>query len=132
MADVAFEATGKTLEELFESAGRALTNSMIENPEKIEAKETVTFCLKSTTEEKLLHNFLSEIVFYKDAEMLIFSKYELKFSKKREEIILEASLKGEKIDNKKHHMIVDVKAVSWHMYKVEKTDAWKAFAILDV
>jgi len=41
-------------------------------------------------------------------------------------------LKGEEIDNKKHHMIVDVKAVSWHMYKVEKKEEWNAFVILDV
>jgi SHS2 domain-containing protein len=29
-------------------------------------------------------------------------------------------------------MIIDVKAVSWHMYKVQKDDEWKAFVILDV
>ena len=46
---------------------------------------------------------------------------------------LEAKLSGEKIDTGKHNMIVDVKAVSFHMYKVEKTDdGWKAFVILDV
>ena len=131
-ADVAFEASGKTLEELFGSSGKALTRSMVENPESIESRESVKFSLKNDNMEKLLHDFLQEIIFHKDAESLIFNDFNLKVTEKKGECSVEAILKGEEIDNKKHHMIVDVKAVSWHMYKVEKEDEWKAFVILDV
>jgi SHS2 domain-containing protein len=132
MADVAFEATGRTLEELFESSGRALTSSMVSNAESISAKTKVEIKLENEDEERLLHDFLQEMVFYKDAESLIFSGYEIKVSRKGKGYSLKATLEGEEIDNEKHAMVVDVKAVSWHMYKVRKEEEWKAFVILDV
>lgn len=133
IADVTFEATGETLEELLESSGKATTNAMIEDVDSLEKKETVKFTIDSENEEKLLHDFLQEIVFYKDAEQLLFSDYSLKVTKNDKGYSVDATLKGEKIDMKKHALISDVKAVSWHMYKVEKTEqGWKAFVILDV
>ena len=132
IADVTFEATGKTLEELFESAGKAVTNSMVSDLATVEQKITKEFTLKAENEEKLLHDFLQEIIFYKDAETLLFSGYSLKI-KKDNGYSLEVTLKGEHLDMKKHDLIVDVKAVSWHMFKLEKTEkGWEALAILDV
>ena len=78
IADVTFEATGKTLEELFESPGKAVTNSMVSDLAIVEQKITKEFTLKAENEEKLLHDFLQEIIFYKDAETLLFSGYSLK------------------------------------------------------
>jgi len=133
MADVAYEATGKTLEELFESSARALTNSMLEKLDSIGNSESVKFSLKADNEEKLLHDFLDEIVYYKDAENLVFNEYSLKITREEGGYDMEAVLNGEKINQKKHNINVDVKAVSWHKYKVGKdNDGWKAFVILDV
>jgi SHS2 domain-containing protein len=132
IADVTFEATGKTLEELFESAGKALTNSMVSDLDTVENKTSMKFSLKNVDEERLLHDFLQEIIYYKDAEVLLFNDYKLKITKEEDGFGLEAILGGEKIDPKKHELIIDVKAVSWHMYKVEKNDEWEAFVILDV
>ncbi len=132
IADVTFEASGKTLEEVFESAGKALTNSMVEDLGTVEEKVEKSFCLKAKSEERLLHDFLDELVFYKDAEQLLFSGYSLRISEKDGQWCLEADLKGEKLDMKKHDLTVDVKAVSWHMYRLEKKEGWKAFVILDV
>ena len=39
VADITFEASGKTLEEIFESSANAVTSAMIDKLEKIEAKE---------------------------------------------------------------------------------------------
>ncbi|MBD3210562.1 archease [Candidatus Micrarchaeota archaeon] len=133
MADVAFEATGKNLEELFESAGKAVTKSMIENIESIEEETSVEFSLNHGSVDRLLHDFLDELVYYKDAENLFFSGYMLKIRKEEGKYYLEAMLKGEKINPDKHELVVNVKAVSWHKYEVKKKeDAWKAFVILDV
>ncbi len=133
IADVTFEATGKTLEGLFESAGKALTNSMVADLNSVERKVKKKFTLKAENEERLLHDFLQEIIFYKDAETLLFSGYSLKITKSDKGWLLEATLEGEKLDMKKHDLIVDVKAVSWHMFKLEKNEkGWKALAILDV
>jgi SHS2 domain-containing protein len=132
MADVAFEATGKTLEEMFESAAMAVTNSMVSEMQAIDRTEKVEITIESKDEEKLLHDFLQEILFYKDAENLVFSGYSVKISRTGKGYSLMAEMTGEQIDMNKHDLVVDVKAVSWHRYKVEKTDVWKAFVILDV
>lgn len=132
-ADVAFEATGKTIEEMFICAAKATTNSMVDDLTKIETKKSIKIEIKANDEEKLLFEFLQEIIFYKDAKQLLFREYEILIKKIESGFLLEANLKGEKINNKKHDLIVDVKAVSWHRFEVEKTKSgYRAFVILDV
>jgi SHS2 domain-containing protein len=135
LAEVAFEARGKTLEEMLEAAANATTNAMVDDLKTINQKKKVKIKVDADDYERLLHNFLQEIIFYKDAKLLLFSGYEIKVEEKPKtgKLILRATLIGEKIDMKKHELLVDVKAVSWHMFKVEqlKTD-WKCFVILDV
>lgn len=135
IADVAFLATGKTIEEMFKSAAEATTNTMVKELDSVIAKKEITFELKANSIEQLLHDFLQELIFYKDAKLLLFKEYELKVSERYSQFFLDAKLKGEKLNMKKHELLVDVKAVSWHMFKVEEdkeNKEWKAFVILDV
>jgi SHS2 domain-containing protein len=134
LADVAFEASGRTLEEVFESAGNALMNTQVGELSAIGTGTVVSFTIENKDTERLLHDFLQELIFYKDAELLLFREYDLKITKLDSGAWkLAASLKGEPINPKKHELLVDVKAVSWHMFKVAKDESgWKAFVILDV
>jgi SHS2 domain-containing protein len=133
MADIAFEATGKSIEGLLESAGNALMNTQVSDLKKIKPKIEKRIEIKSQNEERLLHDFLQELIFLKDAELLLISKYLMKIYRTETGIVLKAVLKGEQIDQTRHEMLVDVKAVSWHLFKVERINgAWKAFVILDV
>ncbi|HSB46591.1 MAG TPA: archease [Candidatus Bilamarchaeum sp.] len=133
IADVAFEARGKTIEAMFISAGEALMNTQVKDLRSIGAKVEKRFSLENKDEERLLHDFLQELIFLKDAELLLFREYEVEIAKKEGGFRLSASLRGEQIDQKKHELLVDVKAVSWHMFKIEKTKTgWKCFVILDV
>lgn len=141
VADVAFEASGSTMEKLFESAAEAVTATMVREVKSVKALKTKKFSLSEENEEKLLFEFLQKLVFYKDAELLLFSKCEVKTSggaksKKNGEnnfLKLNAVLKGERIDAKKHELLVDVKAVTWHKFELKKTArGWKAQVILDV
>jgi len=128
IADVSFEADGETLEELFESCGKALTNSMIRNPRSIRPEKQVKLSIEAGSTEQLLYEFLDDLIFYKDAEQILFSRYEIKINVNR----LTAVLSGEQMDPERHELIIDVKAVSWHMFRVEKKEKWEAFIILDV
>ncbi len=133
IADVAFEASGRTIEEMFVSAGEALMNTQVKDLASVSAKEERRFELDEKDAERLLHKFLQELIFYKDADVLLFREYRLKISEGGKGLKLRASIKGEPIDPKKHELLVDVKAVSWHMFKVEeKEGGWRAFVILDV
>ncbi len=136
VADVAYEAGGKTMEEMFESAANALMTTQVKDLETVKKKEKVTFKLENKDEERLLHDFLQELIFYKDAKLLLFSRYKLKITRQSSGgFKLEATCFGEELNMKKHELLVDVKAVSWHMFKVwqdEKKKEWKCFIILDV
>ncbi len=148
MADVAFEATGKTLEEMFASAADAMMTTQVKDLKKVEHKVEKDFSLKAADEERLLHDFLQELIFFKDAERLLFSGYELRITREAGakggnakggrgteggRYVLNAKAKGEPLDMKKHELLVDVKAVSWHKFSVEKTaKGWKAVVIIDV
>lgn len=132
IADVAFEASGKTIEELFESAGLAVINSMIGNLMQIEQKVVKSFEVEAEDVEMLLFNFLQEIIFYKDAEQLLFNKFDLDIGQ-NDKWHLSAKAYGEEIDREKHELLVDVKAVALHKFKVEETaQGWKAMVIVDV
>ena len=134
IADVAFEATGKTLNELFEACATAIVATMVKNYKKIAKKQVKKFTAYSKGNvEKLLHDFMNELIFIKDAEKLLFGKCKVNVVQRDGAYALEAECYGEKINPKKHILLVDVKAATWHMFKVEETDkGWKALVILDV
>ncbi|MEM5802248.1 MAG: archease [Candidatus Aenigmatarchaeota archaeon] len=133
IAEVAFEAVGKTLRELFESAGLALINTQIRNIQKIEKKVKQKIEVEAENIEMLLFNFLQELIVLKDSEQLLFNKFDIDIMPKNKKWKLIALAYGEKINPKKHDLSADVKGVSLHNFKVEETKGgWRAFVILDV
>ena len=133
IADVAFEATGKTLKQLLESSALAVTNTMVKDLDSIEHKVEKKFTVEGDNAEKLLFNFLQELIFYKDAELLLFNKFELDITPKKNQFQLSVKAYGEKLDMKKHELIVDVKAVTYHGFEIKETkEGWKAKIIIDI
>ncbi|MEW6569816.1 MAG: archease [Nitrospirota bacterium] len=133
ISDVAFEAWGDTIEEMLQSAARALTNTMTEDVDKIERKITKEFDVEAANVEMLVFNFLQELIFFKDAERLLFSKFDLDVNEKEGRWHLSVKSYGEELSPEKHDLRADVKAVSFHNYRVEKTPGrWEADVILDV
>ena len=137
-ADVAFEATGKSLEEAFTSAAEATLNVMIDEPDRIgepdriERKEAVDVELENDDLEMLLFDFLNELVYYKDSRKLLLRVDEIKIEDEGQ-FRLAAKLYGEKLDPLKHPLGADVKAVTLHRFSLSKSDdGWKATAVLDI
>ncbi len=112
-ADVAFEATGKTLEELFVNCANALTAMMVE-PKTVTPTISKKITLENTTEEKLLFDFLQELVYLKDADYALFTEIKVKIVKieKNKTYKLTADIRGETIDPTKHKLGNDVKAIT--------------------
>ena len=128
-ADIAFEANGKSLEELFRNCALA-TFEVMADVKRIEPKITKKISLKGKSEENLLYDFLSELIFLKDSESLLFNKFDISIDK---DLTLETTAYGETINHDKHHTKLDVKAVTLHMFRVEKIKTgWKATVILDI
>ncbi len=133
VADIAYEATGKTLAEMLESSALALTNTMVKDLKAVKTPESVEFEVKAPTGDKLLHSFLEEIIFYKDAKRLLLTKFKIRITSLADGYRAQIAARGDIINQKKYEMLVDVKAVSWHMFKVEQQkDGWRCFVILDV
>ena len=70
-ADIAFEATGRDLPELFSDASDATMNVMIDNLDAIEPRETRHIELSNNEIDMLLFDFLQELIYFKDAERLL-------------------------------------------------------------
>ena len=133
IADIAFEASGKTLEELFQSAADAVTNVMVEDLKTIHLTESRSFQEQNSQLDLLLFDFLQELIFYKDSEQLLLRAPELSIEKSEGNYKLSATLKGEFLNPQKHEQRVDVKAVTLHQFFVEETsNGWLAHVILDI
>ena len=134
VADVAFRARGKTPEDLFGSAGKAVTAVMVKDLRTIRLRETKVINLASEELDLLLFNFLQEIIFYKDADQLLLRSFALKITKNRDgSYTLNGTGRGERIDPKRHQLLVDVKAVTMHRFKVvQDSRGWEATVILDI
>ena len=128
-ADVAFEAYGKDLNELFANAALAMFEVMV-NVKQIEPKIKRKVKVKGDDLLSLLFEWLNELLFYYGAENLAFSKFEVKVNEKSFE--LEAICWGEEIDPAKHETKTEVKACTMHKMKIEKNEIWKTRVILDI
>ncbi len=132
-ADVAFAAQGATLEEVFSSSVDAMMNVMVEELSTIEPAQTVEVEVEHGELDLLLFSFLNELIFYKDARRLLLRVSSLNINRREGLFSLKALLSGEEIDLEKHHMNVDVKAVTLHRLRVEETgQGWEATVVLDI
>jgi SHS2 domain-containing protein len=132
-ADIAFEAIGSDLAELFSNAADATTNVMIENIEAIQARETRQIELSNDKLDLLLFDLLQELIFLKDAERLLLRMREVQIAEEHENYFLKATAEGEPLDTERHHQRADVKAVTLHDFSVERTESgWKARVLLDI
>lgn len=130
-SDVAFEAFGKTPSELFENAAVA-TFSVMCDLKKVKAKTEKTLKLKAPTLEDLLFDFLNELLFLKDRDSILFSKF-LVTIHLNDLNHLSAEISGERIKPLKHKLGVDVKAVTKHKFKIKKEKKiYKATVVLDI
>jgi SHS2 domain-containing protein len=131
MADVLFEVEADSLNELFAQCGIAVEESQIklDNVSQTEKREING---ENKKIEYLLFDFLDDLLFYKDSEQLIFSKFDCKITEEDGVYTLNCTAYGEKISDK-HEQIVDVKAITMHLFEVKKTDdGWFAKVLIDI
>ncbi|PPD58593.1 archease [Dehalogenimonas etheniformans] len=132
-ADIAFEASGDTLEECFRAAVEAVLNVMVDNPEAVLEIENRNIKLNNNALDLLLFDLLQKIVFFKDAEQLLLHLDGIVLNRMGTLWRLSATGKGEFIDPKRHRQRADVKAVTFHNFTLEQTEkGWRAHVILDI
>jgi len=133
IADVAIEAWGTTIEELFTAAADAAINVMVGDLDSIANETQRYFRLEDSELDMLLFKLLQELIFLKDAQHLLLRVRNIRVQRTNGSHILVVQAGGERIDPARHELIVDVKAVTLHRLRVEETGhGWVATVILDV
>lgn len=132
-ADIAFEAYGKDISQLFENAGLALESAMVETA-TVKPLHSEKLKIKKEKLEELLFDFLEELVFLKDSKRLLFNRIKCDIQPAVRSWQLTAELRGERIDSKRHKLGVDVKAVTKHMFEIKQLPEkdWYCRVVLDV
>ncbi|MEM4262049.1 MAG: archease [Candidatus Diapherotrites archaeon] len=117
IADIAFEAKGKTLEELFANCGKALSEIMVDT-KKIIPKKVFEFEKEGQNIESLLYDFLSELVYLKDVDGLVFKEFKVNLEKKQKVRVV---CKGNFLSSlPKNSFRNDVKAITLHLFGIKK------------
>ncbi|MBD0305105.1 MAG: archease [Nitrospiraceae bacterium] len=134
IADVAFEASGETPSELFTAAAQAVIETMV-NSSSVSSSWSLNIEREEEDVSSLLFEWLSDIVYVKDAEGVVFQKTTATVLEDpmRHVWRLQGTLSGEYIDSKRHELRSDVKAVTKHLYEVlEQDNRWTARVVLDI
>ena len=134
LADLAFEVTGSSADELFADAWEAALRVMIEEPSSLERRVRRVIELENESLEHLLVDFLQELLFHKDAEGLLLRLANCRVTLADGRYRLVAQAEGEAVDPQRHTLGTDVKAVTYHHLSVQRhaEGGWRATVILDV
>lgn len=129
--DVAMVARGNSVEALFRAAALGLSETMVET-QGVRAEIAKEITLSADSIDRLLYQWLSEMVYLKDAEGLVFSRFDVTIDRGAS-CRLAGVATGERIDPARHLLRNDVKAVTLHRFQVvQEEGTWKATMIFDI
>jgi SHS2 domain-containing protein len=132
-ADVAFEATGQTLEVVVRSAWEATLDVMLQGHTPPAGAPRRPLRIRAPSTEELLFALLEKIVFAKDAEGILLMPASLVVREGSGAADLEAEVWAVGVDTVADRLGTDVKAVTFHHFGLVRTaDGWRATVVLDV
>lgn len=130
LADIAFEAESGSIDGLFEACALAISDIMVD-PETLRPSTERRFALESESLDRLLYDFMTELIVVKDVDSLLFRTYAVTVS--LEGRSLRAVARGEEIDRERHRLRNDVKAVTMHLFGIKHEDGkWRTTVVLDI
>jgi SHS2 domain-containing protein len=134
-ADLGLRIKAATLDELLVEAARGLLAMHVANPATIKPVQDRTISLAASDPSYLLFDWLSELLYIFETEKLLLCEFEVQCGGevKGSELRLTATCRGELMDNERHEMDHEVKAITYHGLKVEQTpQGWFAEVIVDI
>lgn len=132
VADMAFEAEGDSVEDLFRGATQALIEAMA-NPSTVQGTWERTIRRVEADAATLLFDWLSDLVYWKDAAGVVYRDVQLTLKRRLAEWELQARLYGAPVDPTTQELRADVKGVTKHLYTLtEAGGRWRVRVVLDV
>jgi len=131
-ADLFFRSYGKNLGECYTNAARAMFSALVDS-HSVDPVIKRTLFLEANDLPALMHDYLSEILFLFETEGMVFRDFDVSVEQKGAINKLSATLSGEKFNKKKHIILTDIKAVTYHDLKVEEQKGqWVAEVLCDI
>ncbi|MGR3320113.1 MAG: archease [Candidatus Anammoxibacter sp.] len=140
-ADLGILVFGNDLNHLFANAANALSDILTDKP-KVEDVKTKEIIVTGIDLEQLMINWLQEVLYYYDVYSFLFKRFdvhEIITSKHEEEassptsLTIKATGFGEIFDHKRHSILTEVKAATYHQIEVKENNGkWQARIIFDL
>lgn len=130
-ADVKFKAYGKTLEDCFSSAAKAMFNVLVPlNKINIELDQDIIVDAEDL--DLLLYKWLSELLYLFEVENKLFSEFKIRINRDGDKYILNGILYGESVKDI-HNIAIEIKAVTFHdLYVKKENDVFVCQVVLDI
>ncbi|MEE9130640.1 MAG: archease [Phycisphaerales bacterium] len=129
-ADVGLRIRAADLNGLFAEAARGLFSLIVENMDDVRPGRQRTFCLEADNPTELLCDWLAELLFVFDTKHLLFVEFDVRINAEHK---LEATARGETVDETRHRLDHEVKAITYHGLTVRRDGpGWMAEVIVDI
>ncbi len=128
-ADLGLRIRAADLDALFAEAGAALFEAIVDDLKTVRLENRVDIALIGTDREYLFFDWLKELLYHFDSEHLLFGKFDVRVTEQG----LTGSGWGEPLDRARHNLEHEVKAITYHGLRVERSGAeWLAEVIVDI
>jgi SHS2 domain-containing protein len=128
-ADLGLRVSADSLEALFVDAARGLLAMLVANPGSVRPMTKKTISMSADEPTYLLFDWLSELLYAFETEKLLLVEFDVRTDGKK----LAATCRGEPMDGSRHRMEHEVKAITYHGLRLEKTTAgWFGELIVDI
>ena len=128
-ADLGLRIRAPDLERLFVEAAEALFSVIVEDPATVQPRQQIEINLAREEPDYLLFDWLKELLYHCDSEHLLFGRFEVQVTDNG----LKGTAWGEPLDRARHTLSHEVKAITYHGLRIEKTDdGWLAEVIVDI
>jgi len=127
-ADVGIIAYGASLNQAFANAARGLF-SLITDLDDVKEALSRDIEVTAPDQESLLVAWLNELIYRFDVENILFNRFDVT---QLDSTRLKARTYGEKVDSSRHKLKTGVKATTYHMLKVEKTNGYQVQVLFDI
>ena len=127
-ADVGIVAYGADMNEAFANAAKGLF-SLITELDDVEEEMHRDIELTAPDQESLLVEWLNELIYLFDAEQIIFKRFDIT---QLDNTHLKARSYGHKVDSSRHKLKTGVKAATYHMLEIDKSNGSKVQVLFDI
>jgi protein archease len=128
-ADLGLRARAPDLDTLFAEAAACLFSTVVEDLAAVRPLQRIELRIDGAERDYLLFDWLRELLYRFDSQRLLFSRFEARVDAAG----LTGSAWGEPFDPARHALAHEVKAITYHRLKVERTaDGWLAEVIVDI